>query len=64
MTNKPDVRPARPWFGAGPTAKRPGYELAGLSSELLGRAIRAPEVVKRFAYALEQTRALLEVPAE
>ncbi|CAN5321892.1 phosphoserine transaminase [soil metagenome] len=62
MAVKPDVRPARPWFGAGPTAKRPGYSLGGLSSDLLGRAIRAPEVVERFAYALEQTRALLEVP--
>lgn len=63
MTTKPDVRPARPWFGAGPTAKRPGYALANLPSNLLGRAIRAPEVVERFAYALTQTRALLEVPA-
>jgi phosphoserine aminotransferase len=64
MTIKPDVRPARPWFGAGPTAKRPGYALANLPSNLLGRAIRAPEVVERFAYALTQTRALLEVPAD
>ena len=64
MTTKPDVRPARPWFGAGPTAKRPGYSLAGLPGDLLGRAIRAPEVVARFAHALEQTRALLEVPAD
>lgn len=64
MITKPDVRPARPWFGAGPTAKRPGYALANLPSNLLGRAIRAPEVVERFAYALSQTRALLEVPAD
>jgi phosphoserine aminotransferase len=64
MATKPEVRPARPWFGAGPTAKRPGYALAGLSSDLLGRAIRAPEVVERFAHALERTRALLEVPAD
>ena len=61
---KPKTRPARPWFSAGPTAKRPGYSLAGLSSDLLGRGIRAPEVVARFAYALERTRALLEVPAD
>jgi phosphoserine aminotransferase len=62
VATKPDVRPARPWFGAGPTAKRPGYTLAGLSDALLGRAIRAPEVVERFAHALERTRTLLEVP--
>ena len=64
MTTKPKTRPARPWFSAGPTAKRPGYSLAGLSSDLLGRGIRAPEVVARFAYALERTRVLLEVPAD
>lgn len=62
MTAKPDVRPARPWFGAGPTAKRPGYSLGGLPSSLLGRAIRAPEVVERFALALERTQSLLKVP--
>jgi len=64
MTTKPKTRPARPWFSAGPTAKRPGYSLAGLPSDLLGRGIRAPEVVARFAYALERTRVLLEVPAD
>ncbi|CAN5334772.1 phosphoserine transaminase [soil metagenome] len=64
MVTKPEVRPARPWFGAGPTAKRPGYSLAGLSSNLLGRAIRAPEVVERFAEALQLTRTLLELPEE
>jgi len=63
MATKPDVRPTRPWFSAGPTAKRPGWSLAGLPSDLLGRGIRAPEVVERFAYALNRTRELLEVPA-
>ena len=62
MRTKPTVRPARPWFGAGPTVKRPGYSLSALRSDLLGRAIRAPEVVARFAEALEKTRRLLDVP--
>ncbi|WGM48722.1 Phosphoserine aminotransferase [Brevundimonas sp. NIBR10] len=64
MTIKPSVRPARPWFSAGPTAKRPGYSLAGLPQNLLGRGIRAPEVVARFAEALTLTRRLLEVPED
>ena len=59
---KPDSKPARPWFSAGPTAKRPGYSLAGLPHDLLGRGIRAPEVVERFAHGLRLTRAVLEVP--
>src|SRR5690606_31129204 len=53
---KPSVKPERPWFSAGPTAKRPGWSLAGLPTDLLGRGIRAPETVERFAHALKLTR--------
>lgn len=59
---KPDVRPARPWFSSGPTAKRPGYSLGGLPQDLLGRGIRAPEVVERFAHGLRRTREVLQAP--
>jgi len=59
---KPAAKPARPWFGSGPTAKRPGYSLGELPTGLLGRGIRAPEVVERFAYGLRLTRTVLEVP--
>lgn len=59
---KPAAKPARPWFGSGPTAKRPGYSLGALPASLLGRGIRAPEVVERFAQGLRLTRAVLEVP--
>ena len=59
---KPNVKPARPWFSAGPTAKRPGWSSQGLPHDLLGRGIRAPEVVERFAHGLRLTREVLEVP--
>ncbi|MGQ3111235.1 MAG: aminotransferase class V-fold PLP-dependent enzyme, partial [Brevundimonas sp.] len=62
VIQKPAVKPQRPWFSSGPTAKRPGYALADLPTDLLGRGIRAPEVVERFAHALRLTRDLLEVP--
>lgn len=61
---KPSVKPERPWFSAGPTAKRPGWSLAGLPTDLLGRGIRAPEVVERFAYGLRLTREVLQVPED
>lgn len=64
MAGKPNVKPARPWFSSGPTAKRPGWSSRTIEHELLGRGIRAPEVVARFAHALKRTRALLEVPAD
>ena len=61
---RPDVKPARPWFSAGPTAKRPGWRLETLSTDLLGRGIRAPEVVARFAEGLVLTRKVLAVPED
>lgn len=61
---KPDAKPVRPWFSAGPTAKRPGWSLAGLPTNLLGRGIRAPEVVERFAYGLRLTREVLAPPED
>jgi phosphoserine aminotransferase len=62
--DKPTLKPARPWFSAGPTAKRPGWSSQALPHDLLGRGIRAPEVVERFAHALRLTKALLEVPED
>ena len=64
MINKPKTKPARPWFSAGPTAKRPGWSSQALSHDLLGRGIRAPEVVERFAYGLRLTKEVLEVPED
>ena len=64
MIAKPDAKPVRPWFSAGPTAKRPGWSLAGLPTNLLGRGIRAPEVVERFAYGLRLTREVLSPPED
>ena len=64
MPNKPNVKPERPWFSAGPTAKRPGWSSQALNHELLGRGIRAPEVVARFAHGLTLTRELLHVPED
>ena len=62
VADKPLIKPERPWFSAGPTAKRPGYAPGGLPTNLLGRGIRAPEVVERFAHGLRLTREVLEVP--
>lgn len=59
---RPDVKPARPWFSSGPTAKRPGWAIAALPTGLLGRGIRDPGVVARFAEGLDLTRRVLGVP--
>ena len=62
MSGKPNAKPARPWFSSGPTAKRPGWSSQAIPHDLLGRGIRAPEVVGRFAHGLRLTRELLQVP--
>lgn len=62
MGGKPNRKPDRPWFSSGPTAKRPGWSSQAIPHELLGRGIRAPEVVGRFAHGLSLTRELLELP--
>ena len=38
---KPELRPARPYFSSGPCAKRPGWSLDHLSDAWLGRSHRA-----------------------
>jgi len=64
MAGRPNRKPERPWFSSGPTAKRPGWSSQAIPHELLGRGIRAPEVVDRFAHGLRLTRELLELPAD
>jgi len=64
MSGKPNAKPERPWFSSGPTAKRPGWSSQAVPHELLGRGIRAPEVVERFAHGLRLTRDLLQVPSD
>ena len=64
MAVKPELKPARPWFASGPTAKRPGWSSQTIPHALLGRGIRDPEVVARFAYGLALTREVLRPPED
>lgn len=60
----PALRPERPWFSSGPTAKRPGWSLEALSSAVLGRSNRSKAAVGRLRLALDMTRELLRIPAD
>jgi len=66
MTNtaKPDLRPANPRFSSGPCAKRPGWSLEALQDAALGRSHRAKIGKSKLAQAIDETRDILNVPAD
>ncbi|WP_337997704.1 phosphoserine transaminase [Oleispirillum naphthae] len=59
---KPATRPANPNFSSGPCAKRPGYSLAALATDCLGRSHRAKIGKARLKEAIDRSKALLGVP--
>ncbi|HEY2178891.1 MAG TPA: phosphoserine transaminase [Caulobacteraceae bacterium] len=61
---KPAMRPARPEFSSGPCAKRPGWSAESLRTAVLGRSHRSSAGKARLKAAIDQTRALLQVPAD
>jgi phosphoserine aminotransferase len=65
MTNPmPGVRPSNPHFSSGPCAKRPGWSLQVLTDAVLGRSHRSKIGKAKLKRAIEQTREILEVPAD
>jgi phosphoserine aminotransferase len=59
---KPQVRPARPFFSSGPCAKPPGWEASKLKTESLGRSHRAKIGKSRLQLAIDLMREVLELP--
>jgi phosphoserine aminotransferase len=62
-TDKPDVRPARPFFSSGPCAKPPGWAPEHLALGSLGRSHRSKLGKARLGHAIDLTRRVLRVPA-
>ncbi len=61
---KPASRPNVPHFSSGPCAKRPGWTPENLKDAFLGRSHRAKAGKARLKLAIEQTREVLEIPAD
>jgi len=61
-TERPAVRPARPYFSSGPCAKRPGWDLQKLNDACVGRSHRSKAGKAKLKAAIDQTRAILGVP--
>ncbi len=62
MTEQPTVRPGRPFFSSGPTAKFPGWSLDKLDTRALGRSHRSGLGKGRLKYAIDLSRELLGIP--
>jgi phosphoserine aminotransferase len=62
MTEQPTLRPERPFFSSGPTAKPPGWSLDKLDIRSLGRSHRASYPKSRLKYAIDLSKELLGVP--
>ncbi|MCB1340154.1 MAG: phosphoserine aminotransferase, partial [Pseudooceanicola sp.] len=64
IARKPDTRPANPRFSSGPCAKIPTFSLDKLADAPLGRSHRAAVGKAKLLAAIEDTRAILGVPAD
>ncbi|QOL82184.1 phosphoserine transaminase [Pseudooceanicola spongiae] len=63
-TKHPTTTPANPRFSSGPCAKIPTFTLDKLSDAALGRSHRAAVGKDKLKAAIEETRAILGVPAD
>src|SRR3954451_21730667 len=61
---KPAVRPANPFFGSGPTSKRPRWSVAGLQGALVGRSHRSAQGRRRLVEVCERSRRVVGIPAD
>lgn len=61
---KPVVKPAMPNFSSGPCAKRPGYSLSNLNTDILGRSHRSSLGKSRLAKSISETKRILGIPAD
>ena len=64
MSTEPTLRPERPFFSSGPTAKFPGWSLEKLNTQSLGRSHRSKYAKGRLKYAIDLSKELLGVPED
>lgn len=62
--DKPKSKPSTPNFSSGPTCKRPGWSVGGLSKALVGRSHRSKPGKARIAEALELSREVAGIPKD
>lgn len=61
---KPTVKPLNPNFSSGPCSKRPGYSLANLPTNILGRSHRSKLGKSRLNLSVVKTKEILGLPED
>ena len=61
---KPEKKPANPKFSSGPTSKRPGWSVAELNTESLGRSHRAKQPKARLKKVIDDSKRILGIPED
>ncbi|MBX7496594.1 phosphoserine transaminase [Qipengyuania sp. 6B39] len=64
MTAEPTLKPERPFFSSGPTAKHKGWSATNLKTESLGRSHRSALGKSRLKYAIDLSKEMLGVPED
>ena len=62
MLNKPELRPARPYFSSGPCAKPPGWSPEWIDQRILGRSHRSAIGKERLQLCIDLMRETLQLP--
>lgn len=63
-SKKPAHKPVNPEFSSGPCKKHPGFNLANLRTDVLGRSHRSKLGKSRLKKALDDTRRILGLPKD
>jgi phosphoserine aminotransferase len=61
---EPALKPERPFFSSGPTAKHKGWALSKLQTESLGRSHRSSVGKARLKHAIDLSKELLGIPED
>lgn len=62
--SRPSTRPVNPMFSSGPCAKRPGWSVSALEGALVGRSHRSGPGKAKLKAVIDETRAVLNIPAD
>jgi len=60
----PGPKPANPEFSSGPCKKHPGYSMANLPTDCLGRSHRSKIGKERLKFAIDETKRMLGIPED